>query len=186
MKFADFAAQLTSHPDLELVFEFNDAAIRPDYHLTEVVRSSVDAIDCGGAVDHWTEAVLQLIQPAHAECKRYLTAGKVWSILQRSQALVPIPDDSTLLLEFRGDGVQAAQRFHVTATLANTAGQLRVLTEGAPTQCKAVRRNQSTLGTTAAPSACSTPSASIEASGVTCCSQGAASTQDIGGKACCA
>ncbi len=172
MNFADFALQLTNHADLELVFEFNGNPIYHDYHLTEVLRSTVDAIDCGGAVDHWTETVLQLVEPGHSEGRSRMTAGKAWSILQHSQAQVPLPGDSVLMLEFRGAGALAAQRFHVKAAVANTGGQLHVLTEGAPTQCKAAGRAQGSCGATAAPSACCAPGASATASasqGAACC-----------------
>lgn len=172
MNYADFATQLAHHADLELVFEFGDDPIRRGYHLTEVLRVTVDAIDCGGAVDHWTETVLQLVEPGHDDGERFMGVGKFMDILQRSQAQVPLQADSALMLEFRTAGASAAQRFHVTAVQAGDAGQLRVLTAGARTQCKAAARSPSAGGE--------------KLMAGTCCARGALAQQASGAQGCCA
>jgi hypothetical protein len=154
MKCAEFATQLARHPDLELVFEFAGTPIRRGYHLTEVLGTTVDAIDCGGAVERWTQTVLQLVEPGHDGAAHFLRAGKVADILQRSQARVRLDADSELLLEFRAPGTGAAQRFFVTAVQPGEAGQLRVMSEGARTQCKAAARGRSAGGVQAAAAAC--------------------------------
>ncbi|MFP5398447.1 MAG: DUF6428 family protein [Gammaproteobacteria bacterium] len=172
MKYADFATQLARHPDHELVFELAGTPIRRGYHLTEVIATTVDAIDCGGAVDRWTETVLQLVEPTHDDATRFLGAGKVAGILQRSQAAVPLDADSRLLLEFRAPGAGAAQRFHVTGVQPGGAGQLRVLSDGARTQCKAAARSR--------------PASGAQAAAGPCCAAGVAAPAGSAARGCCA
>lgn len=142
MKYAEFTTQLARQADRELLFEFAGIPIRRGYHLTEVLGTTVDAIDCGGAVQRWTQTVLQLVEPGRDDDGRYLSAGKVAQILQRSQARVPLPADSDVLLEFRPPDAAGAQRFQVTAVQVDEAGRLRVRSDGARTQCKAAARSR--------------------------------------------
>lgn len=191
MNYAEFAAHLKRHPDLELVFEIGDITIRRDYHLTEVLRHTVDAIDCGGAVDHWQETVLQLVEPGHAEGQRFMSAGKAAAILQRSEDRVPLPAASELLLEFRAADAPAAQRFRVNSVVRHGDTQLRVLSEGARTQCKAAERSATACGVASTSSpCCASPmaSSSARAENVSepCCSPIAASTPARGSQGCCA
>jgi hypothetical protein len=174
MLYADFASQLTRFPDHELVFEFGDATIGRGYHLTEVLRLTVDAIDCGGALDHWTETVLQLVDTPPVDGRPFMSANKAWGILQRSHARLPLAPNSELVLEFRPAGAIAAQRYHVSEVVSGVAESLRVVTHGARTQCKAAARSQSVCGATApasAPSSCCGPSQTSELSrtAVRCC-----------------
>jgi hypothetical protein len=185
MKHAEFALQLARHADLGVVFEFGDTRIHHDYHLTEVLHTAVDALDCGGARDHWAETVLQLVAPEHDNGGSYLRAGKVIDILQRAQAHVALPDDSEVLLEFRMAGASAAQRFHVTAVQPGASGQLRVLSEGARTQCKAAVRSPAAGAATKA--CCSTGLGADSSSAATaCCAPGAAAKQGRVSQGCCA
>ncbi|MBX3637445.1 MAG: hypothetical protein KF683_18920 [Rubrivivax sp.] len=144
MKYAEFTTQLARQAERELVFEFADTPIRRGYHLTEVLATTVDAIDCGGAVQRWTQTVLQLVEPGRDDAGSYLSAGKVAQILQRSQARAALPADSDVLLEFRPPDAAAALRFHVTGVQVDGAGRLRVLSDGARTQCKAAARSRTT------------------------------------------
>lgn len=132
--------------------------IQPGHHLTEVLGVAVQAIDCGGAVARWSETVLQLVEPAHDEGGRTMSASKAGAILQRSQARVPLSADSELVLEYHAPGARAAQRFHVTAVQPGATGQLRVLSEGARTQCKAAGR-----GAPAEGAGCCAPAAAAPA-----------------------
>lgn len=146
MLYADFSAELAKFPEHELVFTFGDATIGRGYHLTEVLRLTVDAIDCGGAQDHWNETVLQLVDSPAVEGRPLMSAEKVGGILRRSQAVVPIVPDSELLLEFRPVGALAAQRYHVSAVVSGAAGTLHVVTHGARTRCKATERSGTACG----------------------------------------
>lgn len=146
MLYADFTSQLSRLPEHALVFEFGDTTIGRGYHLTEVLRLSVDAIDCGGALDHWNETVLQLVDTPPVDGRAPMSARKVLDILHRSQAQVPLVPDSELVLEFRPAQAVAAQRYHVSEVVSTVAGSLHVVTHGTRTQCKAAERSQSICG----------------------------------------
>lgn len=171
MHYAEFVDHLTRHPDLELVFELGDITIRRDYHLTEVLRLTVDAIDCGGAVDNWQETVLQLVEPGHSQGQRFMSAGKAAGILQRSQARIALHAASEVVLEFRSDDAPAAQRYRVTGIAPQGSNQLRVRSEGARTQCKAAERSHGAGDATSA--------------SAKCCSPGAVPVPAAGNKGCC-
>lgn len=171
MKFAELATELSRHAEFELGFEFGDTRIRRGCHLTEVLHVTVDAIDCGGAVDRWTERVLQLVEPAHDDGARVMSAGQLIDTLQRAQARVPLPADSGLLLEYRPAGADAAQRFRVTEVRAGQPGQLWVRAAGARTPCQVAARSPSADGDRALPGGCCPATAAITAAGSTrrCC-----------------
>lgn len=190
MKYAEFASALARNPNDELVFEFGGMAIRRGYHLTEVLRLTVDAIDCGGAMDRWTETVLQLVEAAPGASERVMSAAKAAGILQRSHEQIPLPAQSEVVLEFRAEAMAAAQRFHVSSVLPSADGQLRVVTVGTGTQCKAAQRSQSVCGVPKAASACCAPSPSASptpANAVCCAAEPNAATVPSGQAArCCA
>lgn len=162
MNLANFTEHLNRNPDHGLSFEFGSTTIGRGYHLTEVLRLSVDAIDCGGALDHWSETVLQLVDSPPAKGQTFMSAGKALQILQRSQASLPLVQDSELVLEFHPAGAPAAQRYHVVAVEPGEDRRLRVRTRGTRTQCKAMERSPGACGVkgSAGPvSACCTPAA---------------------------
>jgi hypothetical protein len=159
MQLSEFLSHLTQHPMQELVFEFPHGSIRKDYHLTEVLRLRVDAMDCGGVMDHWSETVLQLVEPARPDGARFMQAGKMLAILTRSHERMDLDADSEVLLEYQSpDAMAAAQRFHVDR-VETVDGQLRVVTRGASTQCKAADRSQTVCGSTTQASSCCAPAA---------------------------
>jgi hypothetical protein len=159
MQLAQLLSQLTQHAALDLVFEFDHGPIHKDYHLTEVLRVQVDAIDCGGTVDRWSETVLQLLEPQAENGMRYMAAGKALAILTGSHEQIELDAASEVLLEYKYSAASAAQRFHID-TLQVTPGQLRVKVRGTATQCKAAERSQSKRGaSTSSTSNCCTPSA---------------------------
>ena len=179
MQLSEFLSHLTLHPTLELVFEFPLGPIHKGYHLTEVLRSRVDAIDCGGAVDHWSETVLQLVEPGTQEGTqdgtRTMRTEKALAILQRSNALIALDADSAVLLEYKGAGdssTTAAQRFHIES-IQSAAGQLQVITRGTTTQCKAAERSQTVCGSKTQAASCCGSSAStgssVPAAASACC-----------------
>ncbi len=139
MNFLEFIAALKQNPEKELAFEFEHGLIRKDYHITEVLKIQVEAIDCGGAVDSWKEVVLQLVEPKHEEGARFMSAEKALGIIEKSHEKININADSKLILEYRPKGTSAAQRFTVSG-LTIIDEKAIVLTEGATTQCKAAER----------------------------------------------
>lgn len=171
MKYADFASRLARHPERELVFEFDTKRIHRDYHLTEVLSATINAIDCGGAVDRWTETVLQLLEPSVDTGERYMTAQKASEILLRSQTQVTLFPDSDVVLEFRAQGDGAAQRFHVSGVELSDSGELHVTSVGARTQCKAATRSGSSCTRPDADASCCAPTVAPRstASATACC-----------------
>ena len=162
MNLANFTEHLNRNPDHGLSFEFGSTTIGQGYHLTEVLRLSVDAIDCGGALDHWSETVLQLVDSPSVSGQAFMSAGKALQILQRSQASLPLMQDSELVLEFHPAGAQAAQRYHVASVEPGVDHRLQVRTRGTRTQCKAAERSLVACGMktpAASVSACCTPAA---------------------------
>lgn len=159
MQLSEFLSHLTQHPMQELVFEFPHGSIRKDYHLTEILRLRVDAIDCGGAVDHWSETVLQLVEPATPDGARFMHTGKALDILTRSNERIPLDADSEVLLEYQSpDTMAAAQRFHIDR-IEILDGQLWVKTRGTGTQCKAADRSHTVCGPKTQASSCCAPRA---------------------------
>lgn len=188
MKYAEFASQLARYPESDLIFEFEGSAIRRGYHLTEVLCLTIDAIDCGGAVDHWSETVLQLVEPSQPQAESFMRSQKATAILQRSKARVPMLTESEVVLEFRPAGLGAAQRFHVTDVQPGGDGQLRVTSVGARTQCKAAERKASACGDGASNGACCASGVQVQspATASACCGAEAAAAQGQPSRGCCA
>ena len=139
MKYSELLAVLKDNPERELTFEFEHGLIRKDYHITEVLNIQVEAVDCGGAVDKWTERVLQLIEPKKVDGERFMQVKKAMTILNKSAEKIDLSKDGKVILEYRPQDSSAAQRFNVSGV--NLAeGRVVVQTEGAKTQCKAIAR----------------------------------------------
>lgn len=136
MKYGQFLGLLEANTETELVFEFEHGFIRKDYHITEVFSVKVNAIDCGGAVDQWGESVLQLVEPSVEDGKRFMESKKALSILKKSGEKILVDKDAKVLLEYRPQNSSAARRYQVSEVML-ADGQLKVLTAGSTTQCKA-------------------------------------------------
>ena len=139
MKYAELLSVLKENQNKELVFEFDHGNIRRDYHITEVFNTSVQAIDCGGAVDSWKETVLQLLEPGYEDGERFMEAKKALGILEKSAKLIDLHQDGNLILEYKPKDSTAAQRYNVSS-IESKDGKVFVKTAGATTQCKAADR----------------------------------------------
>lgn len=169
MKYGQFVGLLEANPEKELVFEFDHGAIRRDYHITEVFNVNVTAIDCGGALDHWGESVLQLVEPGEEDGERFMESKKALGILKKSHEKISLDPQADVLLEYRPESASAAQRYHVSEVIPSD-NQLRVLTAGTTTQCKAAGRNSE-----ASQSACCGPDSKEESKtkpATACCPPG--------------
>lgn len=98
MTFANLLNRLKSFDaNMALVFETNGQPIGAGYHVTELRHSTSTGIDCGGQIETWQEARLQLLDgsgDAHME------VGKFRSILRNSLSKLPQLADVPLLVEF--------------------------------------------------------------------------------------
>lgn len=145
MKYDQFfsALQQNQNTELELEFEFDHGTIRRSYHITEIISTTVQAIDCGGAVESWTETVLQLLEPKLDDGQRFMESTKALAILKKSAELIHIQAKSKLILEYKPENSSAAQRYTVE-DIKTVDGKLIVTAAGSKTQCKAaVRKNTS-------------------------------------------
>ena len=139
MKLSQFFKELENNREKELVFEFDQKAIRKDYHIAEILSTQVKAIDCGGALDQWSESVFQLIEPRYEDGERFMETQKALGILKKSHEKLTLDLESKVILEFRPEKASAAQRFEVSEISADGA-KLRVTAAGSMTQCKALDR----------------------------------------------
>lgn len=98
MNFAYLLTRLKSQEAvLPLVFEFDGKPIGAGYHVTELRHSNSTGIDCGGVVESWQEARLQLLD-GHGD--GYMSVGKFTAILEKSIAKLPMLSDAELLVEY--------------------------------------------------------------------------------------
>lgn len=143
MNYSSLIEIMNQNPNKELAFSFEHGLIRKDYHITEVLKTQVEAIDCGGAVDSWKETVLQLLEPKSEEIERFMTVKKAMDILVKSDKKISLVNDSKVVLEYRPTDSAAAQRFTVSSVEV-IAGRIVVQTQGSVTQCKAAVRKTGT------------------------------------------
>ena len=71
----------TAPADAALIFTSDEGDIGSGYHVTEFKLSRVTGIDCGGRVDEWQEAAVQLLDGSGG---KHMAVGKFAGILQHS------------------------------------------------------------------------------------------------------
>lgn len=96
-----FAKLLSSLKPLDanaaLIFEVEDHVIGAGYHVTELRHSVSTGIDCGGNIEAWQEARLQLLD---GPGKAHMSVGKFTDILEKSLGKLPKLSGVPLLVEF--------------------------------------------------------------------------------------
>tara|TARA_R110002126_G_scaffold291789_1_gene458308 strand:- start:9754 stop:10281 length:528 start_codon:yes stop_codon:yes gene_type:complete len=80
-----------------LIFEVDDQIIGAGYHVTELRHSASTGIDCGGNVETWQEARLQLLD---GPGETHMSLGKFRAIVEKSLDRLPELADAPLLVEF--------------------------------------------------------------------------------------
>lgn len=83
--------------DVALVFETGEGRVSPGYHVTELRHSVSKGIDCGGRIDTWHEARLQLLDGYGTT---HMSVGKFAGILSRSLSAMPELRDVPVTVEF--------------------------------------------------------------------------------------
>ncbi|WP_373636911.1 DUF6428 family protein [Yoonia sp. BS5-3] len=86
-----------------LVFETADGAISPGYHVTELRYSTSKGVDCGGMIETWSEARLQLLD-GHGQT--HMSVGKFCSIATKCLAAIPELASASLMVEFGHDNAE--------------------------------------------------------------------------------
>ena len=96
--FSELVSQLqAADPALPLIFETKQGAIGAGYHVTELRHVHAKGIDCGGNIQTWQEARLQLMDGYGGE---HMSVGKFSGIVGKSLAALPELKQADLLVEF--------------------------------------------------------------------------------------
>jgi hypothetical protein len=98
-------------PDAPVAFEAEGRAIRPGYHVTELRRARIDAIDCGLGRRDWEEAQLQILEGSGGEP---MTGRTLAGILRRGAEALALPGDAPLRVEAQPGG-GALRRYRIGA-----------------------------------------------------------------------
>ncbi|PJZ43980.1 DUF6428 family protein [Leptospira brenneri] len=132
----DFKTNLDLYPELQLEFEYGkNQTIFPNYHITEFKLANIQSVDCGGKSDSWFDIILQVLEPKTKENTKFMTLGKVNSILKKVSTSMLIPDDARLRIEFGNDNIAMRQYFVSEMQPKNHAFRIQ-LADG-KTECKA-------------------------------------------------
>lgn len=104
-----------------------------DFHVTEIKKVSVDALDCGGNHAQWQELVVQLWSPEGKNDVIAMTAGKFVAILEK-MAAVELLDSPTVRFEY-GDATSPAVQYNL-GTLHGSDTALEISLEPPYVACK--------------------------------------------------
>jgi len=96
--FGELLASLQSQdPTKPLIFISEDGSIGAGYHVTELRHSVSTGIDCGGNIETWEDAKLQLLDGQGSE---HMPVGKFSDIIEKSLSDLPQLGNVPLLVEF--------------------------------------------------------------------------------------
>jgi len=135
MKTNEFISELRVAPQNRLLFiDANGNQVRTGYHLTELKSASVDAVDCGGRVNHWPETIVQLWVPSDP-ANEYMTSAKFLEIFDKVHGMIPLAVDAEIRVEY-GDENFFQSTYHVRS-ITRDQNMTRVLLAPPQTTCKA-------------------------------------------------
>ena len=141
MTFAELLADLAPlNQDAPLIFMTNGREIGPGYHVTELRHSVSTGIDCGGQVETWDEARLQLLDgPGDA----HMSVAKFRQIIDRALGKLSVLADTSFVVEFGPDNA-ALTIMTVGAPRARNANVVLPLVHSRAV-CKPAQRQSATL-----------------------------------------
>jgi len=155
MKTHEFISELRAAPQNRLLFiNANGNQVHTGYHLTELKSASIDAVDCGGRVNHWPETIVQLWVPA-SPADEYMTCAKFLTIFDKVRSMIPLEFDAEIRVEY-GDENFFPSTYHVRA-VTRDQNTTRVLLAPPQTTCKARDRRTAASPATEAQSCCVPP-----------------------------
>ncbi len=103
---ADLLARLNGvDRKMPLVFATADGEVGAGFHVTELRHSISKGIDCGGNVETWEDAKLQLLDGSGSTP---MTVGTFTKIVQKSLSALPQLRDAPLMVEFGHNNEQLA------------------------------------------------------------------------------
>lgn len=137
-----FAKLLSSLKQLDttadLIFEVGEHVIGAGYHVTELRHSTSTGIDCGGSIETWQEARLQLLDGPGAT---YMSVGKFKDILEKSLSKLSKLSDVPLLVEFSPDNF--GLKLMALDEPLMKEGQVSLKLRDSMAICKPAQRNKS-------------------------------------------
>ena len=126
-------AACDAHPSIPLLFVYDDRAVRPGYHVTEVKAGQFAALDCGGNPESWSEIFIQLWDVTDGD-RTHMTTGKFAAIIRKVSEHVGLDPAARLTFEV-SDGVVPMQ-LHCADTPELIDGVLQVALAPRAASCK--------------------------------------------------
>lgn len=160
-----FREQLLRQPELDLQFQYSgNLRVNPSYHITEIKQAPIVSVDCGGAMNNWTEIIIQLWEPAERNQERPMKVKKALSIMDVAEKKLPLNPDGMVKIEFGNSQFDTRQMLPGNITVEGES--LIIDLRPDTVQCKATGRNET----------CGTGKPKVELknlSGTGCCEPGA-------------
>ncbi|MVN89680.1 DUF6428 family protein [Mucilaginibacter aquatilis] len=178
MNWKDFKNELLANPQLTLQFKYaDDKWVDASYHITEIKRTLVNSVDCGGVLNAWTEVVVQLWEPEGQQEERAMEVSKALSIIQLVEKSLPLNPDAVVKVEF-GNSTYDTRQLLPKGFIVD-GDNLTVDLRPDSVTCKAIERGGS-CGTTSTGEECCAPPVQVKpkiqlvnlASSATACTPG--------------
>jgi len=160
LKWGLFKQQLQATPGLILQFQYaEDKWVDASYHITEIKQSPITSVDCGGAMNKWTEIIVQLWEPQHEQQDRAMAVGKALSIIDLVEKAMPLDVDAIVKIEFGNTRFDTRQM--LPKDIIISGDNLIVDLRPDAVQCKAIERGGS-CGTNDKGEECCTPAVEVK------------------------
>ena len=117
MTLSELKDLLEANRGKQLIFEYTAGAFTdPDFHITEIKKCAIEAVNCGGGVEYWNESIIQLWENPYAtEIGRPMTTEKALGIIRKVEKEHPLKEDSLLRFEYGN------QKFHTCVQSVSSA-----------------------------------------------------------------
>ena len=133
---AAYIDQISTTPDIPLLFSLDGVKIGNGYHVTEIKLAEVKSVDCGKSSDNWQEVIVQLLDGASSEPA--ITCAQFQKIMTLAQLRLHASNNAVLLFEF-SPANGTLHRLQVRA-IVNHADAIIVELEGTKAECKPFTR----------------------------------------------
>lgn len=155
MNWQSFKNTLLENPDKVLQFQYAEGQfVDASYHITEIKQAPIVSVDCGGAMNSWTEIIIQLWEPSVADNERAMKVSKALSIVNLVEKSLPLNPLGVVKIEFGNSKFDTRQMYPLDFISEGESFTVNLTANF--TQCKAITRGQS-CGTTPSGEECCTP-----------------------------
>ncbi|MFI5161316.1 MAG: DUF6428 family protein [Sphingobacteriales bacterium] len=142
IKWSNFKEVLLQNTMLDLQFQYTDnKRVSAAYHITEIKQAPITSVDCGGAMNSWTEIIIQLMEPAVNQQQRPMKVRKALSIIELVEKKLPLNPQGIVKIEF-GNSEFDTRQLHPAELIINDEELIVDLRPGM-VQCKAIERGGS-------------------------------------------